>query len=347
MLHPRLRFFMMKRVAQGALCAVTFASMASVAYAQQAPDEGGELSQTQFKYNEQGTAQSKDGRYEEAIASFKLALAIKDYNLLYLNLGRAYAKRGWCGQAKEAYGRVERAPALAVPTREEVNQVLKAFSAELDAACSAKIKLECEPATMRVSIAGADPIACDGAPVPVLPGAVEIVGVRGAERVEQLASAPQGEVTTVRLSLAAKAPDKPVDPTPPVDVKPVTEPVVVTPPIQPIPEPASPLRPKIGMSMALTGVAFLGTALLVDQALIGPMLDDLDDPPLEWDEVDYEYALQDTQDLQFVNKVLLVSGSLLTVTGLALWFWPTSNEQPAQGLKLHVGPTAVGVSASW
>lgn len=304
--------------------------------------DSAELTETQLKYNEQGTAQSKAGQYEEAVASFKLALAIRDYNLLHLNLGRAYAKRGWCALAKEQYAKVPNSPALSIPTREEVNQVLKAFDAELDKACAGQLKLTCEPGTLRVSIAGAEPIPCPAQPVAVIPGAVDLVGVRGAQTIKQVASVPAGEVIEVTLRLEEPKQD------------PVTDPVVVNnpkeqPPVKPI-EPIKPsrsIRPTIGAVVAGTGVVMLVGALVVDQLVLGPVLDDLDDPPSDWTPDDYDDELLFAEDLQVLNLGLLVTGSVLTVTGMVLWAWPTESAQPAQGLSLEVGPSYAGVKASW
>lgn len=302
-----------------------------------------ELTETQLKYNEQGTAQSKAGQYEEAIASFKLALAIRDYNLLRLNLGRAYAKRGWCALAKEQYALVPSSPALSIPTREEVNQVLKAFDAELDKACAGQLKLTCEPASLRVSIAGAEPIPCPAQPVAVIPGAVDLVGVRGAQTVKQVASVPAGEVVELTLRLEEPKPD------------PVKDPVVINDPKEPQNPPVKPLdppkqtsiRPTIGAVVAGTGVAMLVGALVVDQLVLGPVIDDLEDPPSDWTREDYDEELIYAEDLQTLNVLLLAGGSVLTVTGVLLWAWPTESAQPAQGVSLEVGPSYAGVKASW
>ena len=316
-------------------CALAQASDAS---AQEAPPD--ELTQTQFKYNELGTAQSKEGRFDEAIASFKLALAIREFNLLHLNLGRSYARRGWCELAAQHYAQAAVAPALKAPTREEVAQVLKAFEADLQKTCSGRLALSCEPTSMRVSIAGAEPIPCPTQPVRVVPGAVEVVGSRGADQVRQVLSVPSDEVTSARLALQTQPTTTPPDPI----GSPIDRPAPTMPP------PARPrqddsLRPALGLTMTLFGGALLGVAGIIELLPLDDAFADLEDPPEDWTREDYERSRDSARTLQNVNKGLLISGGLLTVGGMVMWLWPTSSQERA--LKLQVSPSYVGVQTSW
>ncbi len=127
--------------------------------------------------NQAGVAALDRGEYERAVRFFQEAVEAKPLNVIYLNLGRAYARWGKCDQARAAYDQVPDAPAAESPPRDTVLEVLYRYRLELDEQCAKQESNETEvEATTRTPIER--PPADE--PMSLRPVALGLIGVGAA-----------------------------------------------------------------------------------------------------------------------------------------------------------------------
>ncbi|MBQ9242742.1 MAG: hypothetical protein IJ165_05885 [Proteobacteria bacterium] len=133
-------------------------------------DEGLTFSDEQIMLNNQAVEAVSSGNFKKAEQLFNAMLQIGEFNVIWMNLGRTYANQNKCLEAKEAYERVATAPAIKDYTVEMIQDTTRGFVRDLEAQCSSKIILNCNPPDMEVTIDGGQAFACISEPISLVPG---------------------------------------------------------------------------------------------------------------------------------------------------------------------------------
>lgn len=265
----------------------------------------------QQDYNDQGVVLIQDGKYKQAIASFRSSLSLGELNITYLNLGRAYFRLDRCLEAREAYDAAKTSPKVKAPTPAEIMDILNRFESEYSEACSATIAISCEDDPM-VKVGDQPARSCSEVSAwPVTPGDYEVV-----------ASYDTGDVTkavTVEgRSAAAVAFEKP---------EAVVEEQVVNGPA-PAVEQGTPVYV---WAILGTGLALAATAVVWDQVVTANKIDEYEnstDPaniPLESE------LKNDIQTNQSVTLAFAGASAAVLATGLVLWLLSGSDEPVEEG----------------
>lgn len=97
---------------------------------------GGYMSDEQISLNKEAAEATQAGDYEKAELLFKAILRMKEFDFIWLNLGRTYAKHNKCIEAREAYSHVLGAPVLRETAHIDIKAKLEGFQADLEAQCS-------------------------------------------------------------------------------------------------------------------------------------------------------------------------------------------------------------------
>ena len=106
-----------------------------------AAQEGGgdqafyEPTEEQLDLNDEAVKSLIDGDPERAVTLLKKSLALGEYNVTYLNLGRAYQKLGNCTEGRRSLHKAQTAPALKAPKRSFVTAKANEYLAELEEDC--------------------------------------------------------------------------------------------------------------------------------------------------------------------------------------------------------------------
>ncbi len=280
------------------------------------------LSESQKQLNEEGVAAIIAGDFDRAVLRFRSSLTLGPTNVIYLNLGRAYARGGHCREALAAYGQVEGAPNVPLPSAEEVAQVLVRFIKELDPEhCPADITLVCHPAEMQVRVDGGQPGVCPSAPFPLPAGEHRFVGSVGDETVAETVTVEALDSLSLALTLDTHLADLP-------------------PRAAPLPWWGTPEI--LGWAVGGTGLLTLGAAFVVDRTIIKDEVD-------SWNGGEVEQTAsrrRHIEDLQDYNTGVIVVGALFTVTGSALLAADVFGEDPGTaGPELQIG--AEGARVGW
>lgn len=280
------------------------------------------LSESQKQLNEEGVAAIIAGDFDRAVLRFRSSLTLGPTNVIYLNLGRAYARGGRCREALAAYEQVEGAPTVPLPSAEEVTRVLARFMKELDPEhCPADITLICHPAEMQVRVDGGQPEVCPEAPLQLPAGEHRFVGSVGGETVDETVTVEALDSLSLALTIA---------------------PPMVAVPSRPPPLPWWGTPQIVGWAVGGTGLLTLGAALVVDRAILADEVD-------AWNGAEVEQTAsrrRHIEDLQHYNTGVIVVGALLTVTGSALVAADLFSDEPgAAGPRLQIG--AKGASVGW
>lgn len=133
-------------------------------------DEGLTFSDEQIMLNNQAVEAVSSGNFKKAEQLFNAMLQIGEFNVIWMTLGRTYANQNKCLEAKEAYERVATAPAIKDYTVEMIQDTTRGFVRDLEAQCSSKIILNCNPPDMEVTIDGGQAFACISEPISLVPG---------------------------------------------------------------------------------------------------------------------------------------------------------------------------------
>lgn len=88
------------------------------------------------KLNEKAVRAIFDEDYVTAISLLDESLVVSEWNVTYLNLGRAYQLAGKCAKAKVALEKSKTAPPVKRPRPEVVNEKADKYLAELEESCS-------------------------------------------------------------------------------------------------------------------------------------------------------------------------------------------------------------------
>ncbi len=302
-----------------ALLAAMLALGPSHAFAQDAPeaqDEGVTPTDAQQDYNDQGVILIQDGKYKQAIASFRSSLSLGELNITYLNLGRAYFRLDRCLEAREAYDAVKSAPKVKSPTAAEIGEILQRFEAEYGEACSATIAISCEGDPM-VAVNDQPARSCSEVSAwPVVPGEHSVT-----------AKYDEGEVTET-LTVAARG-AKPVSFATPEVVEEKPDPVVA----KPAPKPQDSGTPVYVWITLGVGAALVAGGIVMDQVIIAGQFDELEDTEesLEpQDAVEARDLREDIETNQIIALTLIGAGAAALTTGAILWLVSGPDEEPAE-----------------
>jgi hypothetical protein len=261
-----------------------------------------ELSDAQVAYNERGVEYVAEGEYELAAQKFRASLAIGEANVTMLNLGRTLARMGRCKEARQTYDRVSDAPAVASPTPEEIAGVLDKYRSELPDPCPSVLAVTCPDGATGVVVDGGTPVTCEAAAtLEVEPGkhTVEAVGVQASAEVE----VPAEEWLEVELERTVvvtenSEPDTTVSTGVTVEKRGMSG------------------LQTAGLVLAGVGGAAVVTGAILDGAWVQPAVAEYDDADAG---SDLDALYDDATTRQTVNKVVILGGAGLAVTGGVLW----------------------------
>lgn len=86
--------------------------------------------------------------YSRAIALFEESLVLEEFNITYLNLGRAYQLAGKCARAKAAYDEVAQATPIQTPRQAVVDEKASRYLSELRDSCTEEQLVGRRPVTI-------------------------------------------------------------------------------------------------------------------------------------------------------------------------------------------------------
>ena len=136
----------------------------------------GTFSEQQTMLNNQAAEATRNGEFAKAEKLFVAMLAIGEFDLVWLNLARTYARENKCLEAEEAYTHVLGAKQLK-GYRDQIEKLYPGYVEELKTQCNAQIRLECTPADMTITIDGGVERKCDpNAVYNLVPGQHMFVG---------------------------------------------------------------------------------------------------------------------------------------------------------------------------
>ena len=133
---------------------------------------GGTLSSEQVMLNNQAVTAVKSGEFKKAEQLYQALLQLGEFNYIWYQLGRTYARQDKCIEAYDAYSHVAIAPILDPEEYppEMINDATQKGLAELDAQCSSKVVFTCSPSQMTLSVDGGVEFECSSKPVSLVPG---------------------------------------------------------------------------------------------------------------------------------------------------------------------------------
>lgn len=144
-----------KNLALGIFGLVLMIGGSSPTWAQEMQKGGAEATQTaeaakptdaQLELNDRAVENIIEGNYARAVAQLEEAVLRGEFNILYLNLGRAYQKLGNCGKARSALAKAKTAPAVIEPAPHLVVKKAEQYLVEIESTCSSEDKTEEESA---------------------------------------------------------------------------------------------------------------------------------------------------------------------------------------------------------
>ena len=137
--------------------------------------EVGSFTNEQILLNNKATDAVNAGDFKKA-ENFLAALNdLGEFNVVWYQLGRTYARQDKCLEAYDAFNHVADSRILAQYEPEVIAENTRKAIAQLDAQCSAKLVFTCvnqanEPTEMMLSIDGNREFECSSKPIPVVPG---------------------------------------------------------------------------------------------------------------------------------------------------------------------------------
>ncbi|QDG51106.1 hypothetical protein FIV42_10270 [Persicimonas caeni] len=135
MFSHRVRIRLLTCLLTGALTA----GAPAVVLAQQNTEEATKAakpSNEQLRLNSEAVGAIKKGDHQKAVKLLEAANALGEFNVTWLNLGRAYQKMGECDKARQAYLNVISAPAVNDPSPRLINAKADQYLSELDEECT-------------------------------------------------------------------------------------------------------------------------------------------------------------------------------------------------------------------
>ncbi len=163
-------------------------------------------SEAQFQLYAEGYEAFKAGDYTKAVDLFRASLHLGELNITYLNLGRALFKLDRCEEAAEAYDKADRAPRIADPPPQVVQDKTREYREDLKT-CLAALVVECVGGPgMKVTIGDRAPIECTGKPIALPPGEYDVQGERAGTTYEGRVTLKPMERATLSLGKGAGKP---------------------------------------------------------------------------------------------------------------------------------------------
>lgn len=291
----------------------------------QAQDDGplppmAKTTEAQLELNHKAVEAVEAKQYEEAIKLFEAALQLGEMNVTYLNLGRTLARVGRCAEAATAYDKVMSAPRVPDPPRDVIAQVLRNYRDALKTECPGTIKLVCASPDIQVTVDDQAPVDCSEGTITAAAGKHRLQASNGVAREEHYIQLEGNDTVEVTIRL---------DPPTPTD--------------------QGGKLATWGWIVGGVGAATLLTATIIDVAVIGADIDELD--RLET-QPGQEAAFNETRDSiesnQSLNTGLWIGGGLLLTTGAVLVILDmTSDSSAPQGAALTPWVTPDGAGAAW
>ena len=190
------------------LLTATFA--VSTSAAQDAPGEGGQEKQAALQ--RQAEEAADNGQLGQAVVLIQSALALGEYNVLYLSLGRYLFKSGRCEEALDAYASALTAPAVQSPSPEQVRGFVEEYRSEVARECKGTVVLNCSPPDLMVEVAG-QPHRC-GVGFELRPGKYTVTGTKEGRVVSMPLRVAAMQTVSVDLVLGAPTEVSTGDPPP-------------------------------------------------------------------------------------------------------------------------------------
>lgn len=289
-----------------------------------------DVTPAQREINDRAFKATAEGNYDQAIDLLTTSNSIQELNITYLNLGRALTKAGRCDEAGEAYANVMTAPVVPDPSPDAVYGALTKYLEELGSVCPGKIHVNCDPPTMRVSVDDKPPTACTIGPISLPGGEYTITG-----------RSDVGEVSsTVRIAGMQEIKLK-------LKTVKIEEEVVIE------EDEGMGVLATAGWSTGAAGVGLLVAAVLVEFAVLGPGIDDLEAAAASRDlermnalkgQLDSTQTLNST--LYIAGGTLLGAGAVMVGVSMVLDAIEEANDDTVSGLDLWVSPEVTGLSWS-
>jgi hypothetical protein len=290
----------------------------------------------QEDYNNQGVILIQDGKYKEAIASFRSSLSLGELNITYLNLGRAYFRLDRCLEAREAYDAVKTAPKVKAPTPDEIQTLLQKFEADYAETCTATLAISCE-GDPQVSVDDQPARPCSEVSAwPTTPGEHVVKAEYENGTVEETVTVEGRSAAAVAFA----APEVIAETPEPDEADPV-----VAEPVEPA---QSANKPLYLYPIMATGAAIVVGAVVWDIAVVGGQLAELEDLEDSLDGSDADEAELLREDIDMSQTITFIAagvGAATLITGGVLWLL-TGDDEPAQS---SVGPmiTSDGGGVVW
>jgi tetratricopeptide (TPR) repeat protein len=118
------------------LAALMVTASPSVATAQQQEQSTAKPTDEQLELNAEAVGAITEGEHAKAVELLERANQLGQFNVTWLNLGRAYQKMGECDKARQAYLNVISAPAVKDPSPRLINAKADQYLGELDEECT-------------------------------------------------------------------------------------------------------------------------------------------------------------------------------------------------------------------
>lgn len=160
------------------------------------------LSQEEVMLNNLATEAVNNNDYLKAEHLFGAMLQLKESNIIWYQLGRTYIKQNKCMEAKEAFVNAQTAPILDSEGVSErfVARIIETQLAEVDKLCRAKIRFQCIPGDMELSIDEGKAFKCqEHTVVSVVPGKHHISGKTESNLVQTTVDAESDKITDVTI----------------------------------------------------------------------------------------------------------------------------------------------------
>lgn len=292
-----------------------------------------EPTDAQLELNETAVSASLSGDHATAVELFRASLELGALNITYLNLGRAHAALDRCGEAEKAYKAARKAPPVADPPPDQIDQLVDKYLVELHEGCIGTLLLTCSPRNMEVSIDDAEPITCPEQPMELTWGA------------HQLIWGPEDDPRKARVHIEPNAETELHLDHPRVEVVEV--------PVETPPEPVEPAESSnwmliAGASTAGAGALLLVGGLIVDTGVTGSTIDDYEAAAAEGDQGEYDSLRGDIDTLQTTSIALYATGGILVAGGATLLILHFLQDEPDEiQPAVHVDPGSGAASVGF
>lgn len=172
-----------------------------VASAQARPDR------EQWALNDRALDAMEARRFDEAAALWEEALGRGEFNLFWLNRGRALQRLGRCDEARVALRKAGQAPPVQDPPLARVEEALARYlsAPEMGQHCPGRLILACKPAEMTITLDGQPQGVCAARPLTLSPGPHKVRGEAWGDVIEQTVTVIGEDVAEVTLEIAPPA----------------------------------------------------------------------------------------------------------------------------------------------